>query len=40
MYVKALSTFRDSHEIYNNIANLYRHLGKYEEAMVSYQVCA
>jgi len=39
MYVKALSTFRDSHEIYNNIANLYRHLGKYEEAMVSYQAC-
>lgn len=39
MYVQALNTFRQSHQIYNNLGNLYRQMGKIEEAQAAYDRC-
>ena len=39
MYVQALGTFKQSHQIYNNLGNLYRQLDKLEEAHAAFDRC-
>ena len=39
MYVQALGTFKQSHQIYNNLGNLYRQLDRLEEAHAAFDRC-
>lgn len=36
VYQKALATFKDSHQLVNNLGNLHRQMGNLDEAMASY----
>ena len=39
VYNKALASFKDSHQVLNNLGNLQRQMGELEEAMASYRAC-
>lgn len=39
VYQQALTSFKDSHQLVNNLGNLHRQMGDLDKAMESYRAC-